>query len=209
VKGDLVGSIVHQAGAPVANPDFAVASVGFAALVAFNARELADRFGVTFAGDLGAIVDGLTARWDDQRGTWIDVTLEGPASSSTVRTADALLPLLVTEPTAASADAAWATIMDARAVAGEYGPRGVDRREPTYRPDQYWRGPCWPQLGYLLWLAARGHDRPIEATALAETTRQGAIRSGLAEYWNADTGAGLGAIPQSWAGIALLFEATA
>ena len=96
VKGDLVRSIVHEAGAPVTNPDFAVASVGFAALVAFNARELSDQFDVSFAGDVRAIVDGLAARWDDEHRTWIDVTPEGPAGSSSVRTADALLPLLVT-----------------------------------------------------------------------------------------------------------------
>ena len=206
VKGDLVRSVIHESGAPVVNPDFAVASVGFAALIAFNARELSERFGVSFAGDVRAVVDGLSARWDAERGTWTDVTPPGPADSSAVRTADAFLPLLVTRPTSSAAEAAWVTIMDPRAMSGDFGPRGVDRRESCYQPDHYWRGPCWPQLGYLLWLAARRHDRPAEAAALTETTRRGAIQSGLAEYWNADTGAGLGAIPQSWAGVALLLD---
>jgi len=205
-KGDLVRSMLHESGAPVANPDFAVASVGFAALVAFNARELSDQFAVSFAGDVRAVVDGLAARWDDTDRTWIDVTPEGPVVSSAVHTVDALLPLLVTEPDASAAGTAWATITDPDAFAGGYGPRGVDRREPTHQPDQYWRGPCWPQLGYLLWLAARRHDRPAEAASVADTTGRGVIRSGLAEYWNPDTGEGRGAIPQSWAGVALLFD---
>ncbi len=34
MKGELVRSIVHEVGAPVSNPDFRVASAGFAALVA-------------------------------------------------------------------------------------------------------------------------------------------------------------------------------
>lgn len=206
VKGELVRSIVDEVGAPVHNPDFRVASVGFAALVAFNAQELTDRFGVTYAGDVRAIVDGLAARWDAAQTTWVDVTGNAAASSASIRTADALLPLLVTAPTAPSAAMAWSTVMDPSAFAAPFGPRGVDRREVTYDPDRYWRGPCWPQLGYLLWVAARRHGRVAEAGALAESTRRGVMRSGLAEYWNADTGAGCGAIPQSWAGVALLFD---
>ena len=38
----------------------------------------------------------------------------------------------------------------------------------------------------------------------SRTTVAGAGASGLAEYWNPDTGAGLGAIPQSWSGLALV-----
>ena len=89
-------------------------------------------------------------------------------------------------------------------MAGRWGPAGVDRREPTYDPDEYWRGPCWPQLAYLLWLAARRRHRHRDGDQLAATTIAGAEASGLAEYWNPDTGAGLGAIPQSWAALVLL-----
>jgi hypothetical protein len=206
VKGELVRSIVHEAGAPVSNPAFRVASVGFAALVAFNAQELSDQFGVGFAGDVRAIVDGLAARWSGERTTWVDVTGDPSAGSVSVRTADALLPLLATPSDAPAATAAWSTVTDPGAFNGPYGPRGVDRREPVYEPDRYWRGPCWPQLGYLLWVAARRHGRSTEARALADSTRRGVIASGLAEYWNADTGTGRGAIPQSWAGVALLFD---
>jgi hypothetical protein len=31
---------------------------------------------------------------------------------------------------------------------------------------------------------------------------RGAARSGLAEYWHPDTGAALGAVPQSWSALA-------
>ena len=53
----------------------------------------------------------------------------------------------------------------------------------------------WPQLAYLLWLA--GAD-------VAEASVRGASVSGLAEYWDADDGTGLGAIPQSWTGLWLV-----
>ncbi len=206
VKGDLVRSVHHREGAPVENPEFAVASVGFAALVAFNAIELIDQFGVTFVGDVRAVVDGLAARWDEDLRTWVDVTPTGRVASSAVRTADALLPLLVVEPGSAPAATASTELMDPAALAGEFGPRGVDRREPTYEPNRYWRGPGWPQLDYLLWCAARRLGLSQQARDLAAGSRRGAISSGLAEYWNADTGVGLGAIPQSWAGVALLLS---
>ena len=73
----------------------------------------------------------------------------------------------------------------------------------------YWRGPAWPNLSYLLWLALRRWDRHDEATALADLTLKGATASGWAEYWNAETGAGLGARPQSWTGLVLPMLRTA
>ena len=82
-------------------------------------------------------------------------------------------------------------------------PTGVHRGEPSFDPDAYWRGPVWPQLAYLMVLATDRHS-PESARTLARTTVAGAWASGLAEYWNADTGGGLGAVPQSWAGLALL-----
>jgi glycogen debranching enzyme len=76
----------------------------------------------------------------------------------------------------------------------------VHRDEPTFEPRRYWRGPVWPQLAYLLWCAG--------AIAPAPTVR-GAEASGLAELWHPETGAGLGAIPQSWSGLALRMAAPA
>jgi hypothetical protein len=56
----------------------------------------------------------------------------------------------------------------------------------------------------LLWVAATRTGRADVASAIATSTVAGAARSGLAEYWHPDTGEGLGAVPQSWTGLALL-----
>ncbi len=90
-------------GSPVRNPAFPVASAGFNALVAFNARELASvagNDGLAVAAD--ELVAALDARWDDDLGTWADA---GPTAggSGRCRTADGLLPLLVTEESARAA----------------------------------------------------------------------------------------------------------
>jgi hypothetical protein len=58
-------------------------------------------------------------------------------------------------------------------------------------------------VNYLLWLALRRWGRQQESKDLADLTVRGAVSSGWAEYWNPETGAGLGARPQSWTGLVL------
>jgi hypothetical protein len=194
LKGDLLATVERSpVGSPLANPGFAVAPAGFNALVAWNARELA---GVT-GDDLGAadLVEAVDARWDADLATWVD---DGPHGSGRVRTADALLPLLV-----APRPEGFAALGDPAGLGGRFGVAGTDRREPTYDPSAYWRGPVWPQVTYLLWIAASraGH---LVAPVLADGLRAGAAASGLAEYWHPDTAAPGGAVPQSWTGLAVL-----
>ena len=197
VKGELLDTVVRaDCGAPLANPAFAVASAGFNALVAWNALELAgvvDDEGLVAAA--AELTEALDRRWDRDLATWTD---DGPHESGRVRTADALLVTLV-----APRPAAFAALADRRGLGGAYGAAGTHRREPAYDADAYWRGPVWPQLTYLLQRAAVAAGDPV-AGALADGLRAGAATSGLAEYWNPDTAAPGGAVPQSWTGLALL-----
>lgn len=197
VKGELVAALVSGG-----STRFEVASAGFCALVAFNARELA---GITHDTGLLAAADTLAAqlatRRDPHRRTWRDHIVVGPASTAAVRTLDALLPVLVVHDEASIA-AAFADILDERAFGGSFGPAANHRDESTFDPAAYWRGPAWPQLTYLLWVAARRRGDEATAAALAERLIAGASRSGFAEYWHPDTGQGLGAIPQSWTALA-------
>ncbi len=209
-KRHLVDTVTRGChGEPLDNPEFPVAPVGFNALVAFNALELAS---VTGAEDLvtsaSELTDALVTRWDQSLATWVDAgaTEEG---SGRIRTADGLLPLLVVSD-AAQRVAAVETLVDPDGLGSGHGPRGVHRAEPTYDDRTYWRGPVWPQLAYLIWLGIHSSEASTAerdaAEALRVGTLRGARRSGLAEYWNGDTGEGLGAIPQSWTGLALLLD---
>lgn len=205
-KGDLLATVERSAGgAPLYNTAFPVAPVGFNALLVFNARELLSETGEQFA-DIGDEADALAravaARWDDDLRTWVD---GGPSAggSGRVRTADALLPLVaVARPE--QVRAGYAQVADPAAFGGAFGVRGVHREEPAFAPRTYWRGPTWPQLTYLLWLKAANGMRPPIERYLVESTVAGAVRSGFAEYWDPDDGTGLGAIPQSWTGLALV-----
>jgi hypothetical protein len=199
-KGDWVGTIERTAGgAPLHNPDFAVGSVGFNALIAWNAIELAlvtdDAPLVALARELS---EAIARRWDAELATWVD---DGPTAtgSGRVRTLDGLLPVLLhPEP------AALAALVDPAAHGAPCGPRGVHAAEPSYEPTTYWRGPAWPQLTYLLWLAAtRTGAASDTGSALERSMCTGAVRSGYAEFWVADTGAPLGAVPQTWSTLVL------
>ena len=206
-KSELVASVITDGfGSPIANSDFRVASCGFNALVAFNALELA-----AVSGDQDLIesartlISTLDSRWDNALCSWIDVG-DASADSGRVRSLDALLPALVIDDSD-RLDAVFAQLLDPSAFGGDCGPSGVHRGEPSFVAQTYWRGPAWPQLSYLLWIAARRHGRSADAAALGDALAAGAQRSNWAEYWDASDGTGLGAAPQSWTAIAAMVPA--
>lgn len=206
IKGDLVDSLsFSEIGSPIANPAFVVASCGFNALVAFNALELASVSNDDRLIDKAIqLIGELDGRWDEECGTWVDAG-DSASTSGRVRTLDALLPVLVSSHQEAITRV-FAALRDDSAFGGVTGPSGVHRHEPTFEPRTYWRGPAWPQLTYLFWVAARRHDRGQDATALADMLTLGALASSWSEYWDANDGMGLGAAPQSWAALAAVVQ---
>ncbi len=183
----------------VEGSQFEVGSVGFNALIAWNIQEMASVNESDDELDTGAsqIVDAVSARWDPRLGSWTD----SDTGSGQIRTLDAMMGSLV-DPRPETLEA----LIDPAAFGAPYGPRGVHVDEPSYDPDQYWRGPAWPQLGYLAYISARQASHSEVAQALANQLKAGAAASGLAEYWNAETGEGRGAIPQTWAGLAVCVD---
>ena len=207
-KGELL-STVHrdEHGSPLWNDEFAVGSVAFSAITAHGALQLARLTGDGALSDAGRdLADALATRWDPQRRTWID---DGPTASGSgrIRTAEALLPVLVErDPRIVSVVAG--ELVDRDALGGEFGPAQVHRDEPTHRRGSYWRGPSWPQLDDLLvrGLAAAGTDEAgAAADEVARSSALGAWRSGWAEYWDPDDAAPGGAVPQSWTTLAVLW----
>jgi len=163
--------------------DIDCAPVSLSALVAWN--------GALLGVDTAELVAALATRWDPELCTWVDAGAS-ERSSGRARTLEGLLPLLVIDEPDARRD-----VTDTDAFGAPFGPRGVHRHDPAFDGRRYWRGPVWPQLAYLLWCA----DADV-----ASSTVRGASSSGLAEYWDADDGTGLGAIPQSWSGLSLLMD---
>jgi hypothetical protein len=213
VKGELVAALARASvdgtvGSPVGSRAFEVVAAGFAALLAFNARELADVTGDdTLRAQADEVASVLDGRWHPERATWTDSVVVGPAGAGAtppVRALEALLPVLVSADDGA-VDTVFDLLLDEAAYGGACGPAGVHRDEASFDPTAYWRGPAWPQLTYLVWLAARrrGH---AAADGLRDHLRAGAWRSGFAEYWDPDTGEAHGAAPQSWTALAAVVD---
>ena len=193
----------HDDGAAAWSSTFVACPAGFNAYVAFNMAELAavlgDRTLSERARRTASAMD--EHMWDTEQGLWADLPLVG-GHGAHLRTpiSDGAMGALVTID-AVRAEAALTQLERPDRFGAPFGPTNVARSHPAYDPRMYWRGPAWPQLNYLLWLALRRWQQLDGAAAVVQRTCEAAWRSGWAEYWDPETGAGLGAVPQSWAGL--------
>jgi len=197
----------HDDGAAAWSRAFVACPAGFNAYVAYNLAQLAEVLGdarmAERARRIAAAMDEHL--WDPGQELWADLPLVGGGGGESLATApisDGAMGALVTGD-ARRARAVLAQLEEPRRFDAPFGPTNVARSHPAYDPGMYWRGAAWPHLNYLLWLALRRWERHDAAASLAQRTRDAAVRSGWAEYWNPETGQGLGAIPQSWTGLAL------
>jgi hypothetical protein len=202
IKWLFVRTVRVRAGEANSNRLFASCPASFNALVAFNAFELAmlttDR---ELERKAQAIARALERTWCPQARTWADVEPGSGRVLSTVPTQEAFLPLLVVR-NEQQVESAWAHLMDKNAFLRPSGIAGVSIKHPAYRSAAYWRGGCWPQVCYLLALAARRSKRR-EYQTIRLSTMRGIAGSNFAEYWNPETGRACGAQPQSWSAILL------
>jgi len=71
--------------------------------------------------------------------------------------------------------------------------------EPVFEPHNYWRGPVWPVINWLLWRSLRqlgyaGRAEEIRRDSLSQIAAAGEF----AEYFDPFTGKALGSPQQSW-----------
>ncbi|HSH60082.1 MAG TPA: hypothetical protein VK988_10655 [Acidimicrobiales bacterium] len=179
---------------------FVSCPAGFNSITAYAAACLGRLTGADaprhIALQLSAAIDG--SLWNEHEGLWDDLAKVGPGSSQAIPTLDGVLGALVTEDER-RAMRALDQVLDPDRFGATYGVRYVPPKHPAYEPDAYWRGPAWPQMNYLVWLAAHRWNRLDVALLVQSASWRAAKSSSLAEYWNPETGAGRGAVPQTWA----------
>ncbi|MFX1818584.1 hypothetical protein PV768_02200 [Pseudarthrobacter sp. CC4] len=183
---------------------FVSCPAAFNAYTAFNFRELA---AVTGDAALGERATELAAAmdehlWNAEEQLWSDLAVVGGGPSVHIPISDGVMGALVTADPA-KARAALKQLADPARFGAAFGPANVAREHPAYDPDTYWRGPAWPPLNYLFQQAFAIQEMEAEAEWLAGLTARGAVTSGWAEYWNPENGRGLGAVPQTWAGLVI------
>lgn len=203
-KKALVSTIeCTPSGSSIFNPAFDVYPAQFNALVAFNAAVVGEYFSIEpltrFAEEL---TEAMRSTWSSEHQTWADVDADGSILSA-APTIDALLGILVDDDSA-KVDAVARQLFDPEAFGAPFGPCSVSRADPCFDPSGYWRGPGWPHLNYLHWVAMERRARHAEATQLASQLLKSSVASSFGEYTHPFTGEPLGAHPQTWAGLCIV-----
>jgi glycogen debranching enzyme len=131
-----------------------------------------------------------THMWSPQQGCFLAVHRDTLVQTPTP-TVGGFMPLMAQVPTAAQAAAmalalaepAWATPLPIPTVAST---------NPSYVPSEFWRGDMWPAPNYMVatGLAAYGHR--AEAARIADLTVSNALKVGISERYDSQSGAPLG-----------------
>ena len=139
--------------------------------------------------------------WDDDRGLYLDRYRDGRRSERVA--ASNFLPLLAGVPDPARARRMLETLRRGESFWGEWVIPTIDRHDPAYGDQQYWRGTIWPPMNYLIYQGLRRYGFDVTAGELAERSVELFLRSwrkyGLArENYDCRTGEGGGRRHQSW-----------
>jgi glycogen debranching enzyme len=138
-----------------------------------------------------------TLMWNAELGVFNDTNADG--SVSPVITPVIAMPLFVGIATPEQAASIVARLEDPNGLWSPFPLASVAQDQPTYQPDAYWRGPVWINLN---WMAICGMERygfTAEAAALrARTLDLVAATPAMHEYYNSQTGQGLGSPNFGW-----------
>jgi Trehalase len=135
--------------------------------------------------------------WNDERGVYNDTLPDGRVGSAL--TPVIAWPLWTGVATADQARRTAAHLADPATLASPRPLASAAQDHPGYDPAGYWRGPAWVQLNWIAVAGLLRHGLRDQALALREDTLAMVARHRhLHEYYDSQTGAGLGSINQSW-----------
>jgi hypothetical protein len=190
---------------------FLIKDVFFSAvLVAANAAllDLAEAAGAS-DGDRGQLAGwqdrgraGLARCFDAESGLCLDYDVRNEADIR-LRTFAGFAPLFAGSPAAGQLEAQLRRL-DSGDFCGDPRLRwpllpSTSPAEPVFEPHNYWRGPVWPVINWLLWhslsrLGYSGRADELRRDSLDQIAADG----GFAEYFEPFTGKPLGSQQQSW-----------
>ncbi len=149
-----------------------------------------------------AIVDRL---WDERRGLFLDEVQPGGARPA-VSTWAALSPLALPDlPEEIGRRLVEEHLLDPARYWLDVPPTSVSAQEPAFEPNRgpgwklrYWRGPTWVNAAWMLSIGLRRLGYEERADEMAARLTATVMREGLREYYDPNTGEGLGAREFAW-----------
>ena len=128
--------------------------------------------------------------WDENAGTFLSVKRDS-LEKIPVSTIGGWIPLTAGVPTQAMA-ARMAEVLGSKAWQTPLPVPTVDRTDPRWKSNAFWRGDVWPSTNYQIasGLAAYGHEDL--AADIADRTVANALRNGINEHYDSVSGKGLG-----------------
>jgi glycogen debranching enzyme len=84
--------------------------------------------------------------------------------------------------------------------------RSLDRGHPDLLPRNYWRGPVWANITWLVAQALSLYGEDQAATELRSRMLAGAREGGMREYFEPESGSGLGARDFAWTAALTLWD---
>lgn len=147
---------------------------------------------------------GLASCWDEELGLCVDRNLRA-GSPIRLRTVAGFAPLIA----GAVAPGRLVEQLDSPSFCGDARlrwplPPSTSPDEPAFDPRNYWRGPTWPVINWLLWWALERAGEHARAADLRSAGLEQVREGGFAEYFEPFTGEPLGAADQSWTAAVVL-----
>ena len=152
-------------------------------------------------GWIGRGREGLDERWDPGLGLCLDYDLRRDAPLR-ARTIAGFAPLVAGGMEAGELEATLRTLYSPYFLGHpklrRLLPPSTSPEEPRFHPRNYWRGPMWPVMSWLLWRSLALVREEERAEALRRAALQELAEGGFAEYFEPFTGEPLGSDDQSW-----------
>lgn len=197
---------------------FAVEAVDFNAILAENLTALSDLAGVlghpddqSFYERRGEEVREAINRkcWDEEAGFYFDLNLargrdeDRNKNRICVKTPAAFVTLFAGIPDAGRAERLVLEMSRPEEFWTTYPLPTVARSDPAFSHDRYWRGTTWVNINWFVIKGLRRYGYEALAGELTRRTLDLVEAHGFWEYYNPDTGQGLGAKELSWSGLIL------
>lgn len=147
-----------------------------------------------------------TKLWSEQHGAYLGYDMVQQEAIPALVSGN-FGPLFARTPSAERAQRLYALLNSAAFApqGGSLAPiASYNRSAPDYAPNRYWRGPIWININWLIYHGLRNYGFADYAAWVRQRTLDLIATQGFYEYFNPETGQGLGTHDFSWTAALLI-----